>query len=315
MLCGVFFGLLCSVILRQFSFISKTVVHEIIILFMCSYASYCIAESFHYSGVVALLFSGLLIGHFAYYNLSEKAKICSNVTFQTLSSGAENFLFAYIGFTTFSYFRYDWSISLILWVMLFLITGRVISIFFSSMVLRRIFGRKKFTLNLKQIAVLQLTGITRGILGYILANDIDSEKYSEVIQSTILGVVVLSTLFFGLINPKLIDCLVPPVHHGGEHDDHHNNHEEHQKNPDHSEEEHESTEKKNKIQEALLFGKYDETLFKSKLSYKIQRFNAKYLKPFLIRDYYKNFEEIVISKEMFKEDKYELMRPDGVSRG
>lgn len=163
------------------------------------------------------------------------------------------------------------------------------------------------------MVVLELTGISRGVLGYILANDIDSEKYSEVIQSTILGVVVLSTLLFGLINPKLIDCLLPSVHHGGEHD-------EHQKNPllhNHSEGEgeHQSADEKNKIQEALLFGTYDKTLFKSKFSYMIQRFNAKYLKPFLIRDYYKNFEEIVISKEMFKEDKYELMRPDGVSRG
>ena len=34
----------------------------------------------------------------------------------------------------------------------------------------------------------------------------------------------------------------------------------------------------------------------------------------MIRDYYERFDEIVISKELFKEDKYELMRPDGFTK-
>lgn len=81
MVCGIFFGVCCAVALKNFSFLMKTSVHEILIVFMTSYASYCISEAFHFSGVVSLLFSGLVIGHFGYYNLSEKAKICSNVTF------------------------------------------------------------------------------------------------------------------------------------------------------------------------------------------------------------------------------------------
>ncbi|KAL4460367.1 hypothetical protein ABPG74_000118 [Tetrahymena malaccensis] len=325
-LAGIVFGIGCTLILKHFKFLNKTVVHELLILFLSAYAAYCIVEAFHFSGVIALLFTGIIIGHYAFYNLSEKAKICSNVTFQTLSSGAENMLFTYLGFTTFSYYRNAWSFTLIGWVILILFIGRFISVFIMSAILRLFFKKGTFAMGLREQIVLQMTGISRGILGFILMDQVESEEYSEVLNSTMLGVLILTTLFFGLVNPKIIDITLPPASHGHGHDhgqeqhhkneeeDHINHQNEHSDEQDVQQKQEDEVNRKRQITDALLHGEYDEKLFKSKWKYKLQRFNAKYIKPFLIRDYYDNFDEIVISKELFKEDKYEMMRPDGYTK-
>ncbi|KAL4507176.1 hypothetical protein ABPG72_001969 [Tetrahymena utriculariae] len=323
-LAGIVFGVGCTLILKHFTFLNKTVVHELLILFLSAYAAYCIVEAFHFSGVIALLFTGIIIGHYAFYNLSEKAKICSNVTFQTLSSGAENLLFAYLGFTTFSYYRNAWSFTLIAWVILILFIGRFISIFIMSAILRLFFKKGTFAMGLREQIILQMTGISRGILGFILMDQIESEEYFEVLNSTMLGVLIITTLLFGLVNPKIIDITLPPANHGHDHshEQHHKNEEKdhvnglngHSNEQDEQQIQEDQAIRKRQITDALLYGEYDEKLFKSKWKYRIQRFNAKYIKPFLIRDYYENFDEIVISKELFKEDKYEMMRPDGYTK-
>ncbi|EAS05781.2 transporter/monovalent cation:proton antiporter-1 (CPA1) family protein (macronuclear) [Tetrahymena thermophila SB210] len=217
-LSGTFFGVICTLILKHMKFLNETVIHEILIVFMCSYSSYCIIEYFQYSGIISLLVSGFIVGYYGFHNLSDKAKICANVTFQTISSGAENFLFAFVGFTTFSFYQNAWSYSLIGWIILILIISRVFQVFVVSAIFRLFYRKTPFIVKLREQTVLCFTGVSRGILGYILMDQVHSDDFQDLLNSTMIGVLIITTLFFGIINPKVIECVLPaPQHHNVEH--------------------------------------------------------------------------------------------------
>ena len=48
---------------------------ETAILLLHAYSSYLLAEGLKLSGIVAILFAGIVLAHYAYKNLSEEAKV------------------------------------------------------------------------------------------------------------------------------------------------------------------------------------------------------------------------------------------------
>ncbi|EAS05784.2 transporter/monovalent cation:proton antiporter-1 (CPA1) family protein (macronuclear) [Tetrahymena thermophila SB210] len=372
-LSGAIFGVLCTLILKHLRFLNLTVIHEILIIFMCSYSGYCIIEYLNLSGIISLLVSGFIIGYYGFHNLSDKAKICANVTFQTISCGAENFLFAFVGFTTFSFYTNAWSFSLIGWIVLILLVSRIFQVFVMSAIFRLFYRNKPFLMGLREQVVICFTGISRGILGFILMDQVESEEYQDLLNSTMIGVLITTTLLFGLINPKLIDCVLPPPKHQDnenesqiinklehEHVNPKQNHKDIEnqniiegnnlnkiqsgnnapnenenviirkvqtervyKKAEASENNQQTDEnlsdqdyfiiKKQKIQ-ALLNNVYDEKLFGSRIQFKFSRYNEKYFKPFLIRDYKSKLDEFIISNRMLREDRIQLTRPLGQNK-
>ena len=79
------------------------------------------------------------MAHYTWYNLSPQGKTISSVTFSILGSAAESLTFSYIGLCTFTYApvqngigdsNNSWSVSLILFLTVIIIVGRVITVFF-----------------------------------------------------------------------------------------------------------------------------------------------------------------------------------------
>lgn len=69
-LTGVLLGILCSVVTKNFRFLTVKPVVECTLIFCFGYLSYCVAELFHYSGIIALLASSILMAKYSWYNLS-----------------------------------------------------------------------------------------------------------------------------------------------------------------------------------------------------------------------------------------------------
>jgi hypothetical protein len=65
------------------------------------------------------------MAHYTWYNISPQAKQVTSVAFQVLGYGIEAFVFGYIGLTFFSFYEYDWSLSLILAEVFIVCGGRV----------------------------------------------------------------------------------------------------------------------------------------------------------------------------------------------
>ena len=138
----------------------------------------------------------------------------SNVIFLTISNVAENYLFVYLGFTVFNYYEYYiWSFSFIGWIILFIFIGRFVSVFIITIIINLIFNKGKLKYSLKELSVIQISGMSRGILGYILSVQIYKEDEATdygilLLENTMLMVIILMTLFFGIVGPKLIDLLL-----------------------------------------------------------------------------------------------------------
>jgi NhaP-type Na+/H+ or K+/H+ antiporter len=70
LLSGIVLGILCAVVTKNFRFLTVKPVVECTLIFCFGYLSYSVAELFHYSGIVALLASSILMAKYAWYNLS-----------------------------------------------------------------------------------------------------------------------------------------------------------------------------------------------------------------------------------------------------
>jgi NhaP-type Na+/H+ or K+/H+ antiporter len=78
---GLFFGLLSAYVLKTFRFLTVNPVIEVNMVFVFGYLSYSVTELFHYSGIVALLVSGVVMSKYTWYNLSPQAKTVTSIAF------------------------------------------------------------------------------------------------------------------------------------------------------------------------------------------------------------------------------------------
>lgn len=67
---GILLGLMASIVTKYFRFLTVKPVVECNLIFAFGYLSYSIAELFHFSGIISLLISGILMSKYAWYNLS-----------------------------------------------------------------------------------------------------------------------------------------------------------------------------------------------------------------------------------------------------
>jgi sodium/hydrogen exchanger-like protein 6/7/sodium/hydrogen exchanger 8 len=73
-LTGVIWGLLSALALKHMRFLTTSTIIECNLVFCFGYLAYGTAELFHNSGIIALLTCGILMAHYAWYNLSQQAK-------------------------------------------------------------------------------------------------------------------------------------------------------------------------------------------------------------------------------------------------
>jgi NhaP-type Na+/H+ or K+/H+ antiporter len=110
---SIFIGLVCgivsSIVLKNFRFLTANPVIECNLIFVFGYLSYSITELFHFSGIIALLASSLVMAKYSWYNLSPQAKQVTSIAFSVVAYAVEAFVFGYLGITFFSYKNFDWS--------------------------------------------------------------------------------------------------------------------------------------------------------------------------------------------------------------
>lgn len=98
---GLITGLGGSMVLKYMRFISHNPVIETGIVFIFGYIAYMLAELLEWSGVIAILVSGISMSHYLFYNLSSKGRVTTGITFNFLSLIAESFLYVYLGVSVF----------------------------------------------------------------------------------------------------------------------------------------------------------------------------------------------------------------------
>jgi sodium/hydrogen exchanger 8 len=157
------------------------------------YSPYVFAEAIKLSGIMAILFAGLVMSHYTHLNLSSVTRITVQQIFRTLSFIAETCVFAYLGLAIFS-FKHIFKPSLVISSILMCLLGRACNIFPLSYLLNY-FREHKITRKMQFI--MWFSGL-RGAIAFALSLnlDIDNETRHVIVTSTLI-LVLFTTLVLG----------------------------------------------------------------------------------------------------------------------
>jgi NhaP-type Na+/H+ or K+/H+ antiporter len=133
---GIVGGLLCSYFLKKMKIFRLTRTQECSIIVFFAFITYAGTELIGFSPIIALLFCGIFMSHYAFYNLSFQAREESSIVSKIMSNIAEAFVFAYLGLTAITIPTDSISLSFMFWVLIFVTLGRFLAIYGVSLILR-----------------------------------------------------------------------------------------------------------------------------------------------------------------------------------
>ncbi|KAJ9562721.1 hypothetical protein OSB04_007881 [Centaurea solstitialis] len=223
-LLGVTAGLVTSYILRGLGFGRHSSVREISLMILIAYLSYMLAELFELSGILTVFFTGVLMSHYAWHNVTESSRITTRHTFAAMSFIAETFIFLYVGMDALDYEK--WKLNLLsFWksigvygtVMFLILLGRAAFVFPLSIMSNYMHkggeGSSKITVNHQ--VVIWWAGLMRGAVSVALAfkqfthSGVTLDPTNATMITTTIVIVLFSTIVFGFLTKPLISCLLP----------------------------------------------------------------------------------------------------------
>ena len=207
---GMIVGILCAYLLKKFkeNKINLNRTQEISVIIFFAFISYTLAEEMGLSSIVTLLFCGMFMSNYAFYNLSFQGREESSVVSRMLSNIAEAFVFTYLGLTLITYIKHSLSISFIVIELFVVIFGRIFSIFFLCY-LMKLFGVHSFKMKTSQKGIMSCAGSIRGAIAFGLAISIDTSNklHKEILVTSTLILVFFTTIVLGAMMPFLINLM------------------------------------------------------------------------------------------------------------
>ena len=209
-LIGLCIGCLCALMLKFF--LKKQIIlnrtQEISIILFFAFISYTFSEELGLSPIVTLLFSGIFMSNYAFYNLSFQAREESSVVSRMLSNIAEAFVFTYLGLTLISSIQQSFCLSFIVIEFFVVICGRIFAIFGLSYLLN-LCGVRNFHMKTSQKGIMSCAGSIRGAIAFGLAISIETSNqlHKEILVGSTLILVFFTTIVFGALMPVMINLM------------------------------------------------------------------------------------------------------------
>ncbi|XP_046641865.1 sodium/hydrogen exchanger 8-like [Daphnia pulicaria] len=199
---GVAFAL-ASALLLKYVELRRNPSLEFSMMMVFTYLPYALAEGIHLSGIMAILFCGIVMSHYTHYNLSPITQITMKQTMRTIAFIAETSVFAYLGLGIFS-FPHRLEPALVIWSIVLCLFGRLVNIFPLSALVNR-FRQHKITK--KMMFIMWFSGL-RGAIAYALSLHLEFEMETRrVIVTTTLIIVLFTILVLGGSTMPLLKCL------------------------------------------------------------------------------------------------------------
>lgn len=159
-----------------------------------AYLPYGLAEGISLSGIMAILFSGIVMSHYTHHNLSPVTQILMQQTLRTVAFLCETCVFAFLGLSIFS-FPHKFEISFVIWCIVLVLFGRAVNIFPLSYLLN-FFRDHKITP--KMMFIMWFSGL-RGAIPYALSLHLglESMEKRQLIGTTTIVIVLFTILLLG----------------------------------------------------------------------------------------------------------------------
>jgi len=186
---------------------------EACIVLLIAYASYFFSNGVKMSGIVSLLFCGITLKHYAYYNMSRRTQLTTKFIFQITAQLSENFIFIYLGLTLFTETKLTFKPLFIIVTVFGICAARWLAVFPLSRAINyiiRLRARRRGVdapdeLPWKYQAMLFWAGL-RGAVGVALAAGLSGEN-GPALRATVLVVVVLTVIIFGGTTARMLEIL------------------------------------------------------------------------------------------------------------
>ena len=204
-LIGLGMGIIGSSILKSLKKYSIGRQAECALICLFAYLSYILSEELELSPIIALLFNGIFNSHYSFYNLSFQAREESSILSRVLSALAEAFVFVYLGLTAVHYFQVAFSWNFMLFELVVVVVGRFVSVY-GVCILMELFHVSNFKLSFVERGICSCSGTIRGAIAFGLSISIvsKSELNRDILLSTTLSLVFISTIVFGALMPYFI---------------------------------------------------------------------------------------------------------------
>ncbi|CAM9794167.1 unnamed protein product [Lampetra planeri] len=159
-----------------------------------AYLPYGLCEGLKLSGIMAILFTGIVMSHYTHHNLSPITQINMQQTLRTVAFLCETCMFAYLGLAIFS-FPHKFEISFVIWCIVLILVGRAINIYPLSFLLN-FFRDHKITPKMQFI--MWFSGL-RGAIPYALSLHLQLEPLEkrQLIGTTTIVIVLFTILLLG----------------------------------------------------------------------------------------------------------------------
>ncbi|KAA0190414.1 Sodium/hydrogen exchanger [Fasciolopsis buskii] len=125
---GVVVGMMTALI-TKFTHVRDHPLLETTLFVLMSYTTFLLAETIGFTGIVAVLFCGFTQAHYTFNNLSEESKIWTKQFFELLNFLSENFVFAYIGVSTFTFQQHYWDVPFVFIALFACIVARAANVY------------------------------------------------------------------------------------------------------------------------------------------------------------------------------------------
>uniref|UniRef100_A0AC11E938 Solute carrier family 9 member A8 n=1 Tax=Ovis aries TaxID=9940 RepID=A0AC11E938_SHEEP len=190
---GTLTGLISALVLKHVD-LRKTPSLEFGMMIIFAYLPYGLAEGTSLSGIMAILFSGIVMSHYTHHNLSPVTQILMQQTLRTVAFLCETCVFAFLGLSIFS-FPHKFEISFVIWCIVLVLFGRAVNIFPLSYLLN-FFRDHKITP--KMMFIMWFSGL-RGAIPYALSLHLDLEPMEkrQLIGTTTIVIVLFTILLLG----------------------------------------------------------------------------------------------------------------------
>ena len=220
---GMLVGILVALILKH-SHIRRYPQIETCLVLLFAYESYFFSNGAHMSGIVSLLFCGITLKHYAYFNMSRRTQIATKYIFQLLAQLSENFIFIYLGLSLFTEVELVFKPLLIIITFISICVARWSAVFPLSRLLNWLYKTR--------LEKFQTRSANSGIAGPVVAEDEISHSYQMMIfwaglrgavgvalamgtqgdakwtvLATVLVVVVLTVILFGGTTASMLEIL------------------------------------------------------------------------------------------------------------
>ncbi|KAL0906352.1 hypothetical protein M5K25_024840 [Dendrobium thyrsiflorum] len=161
---------------------------------------YMLAEGIGLSGIVSILFTGIVMKHYTFSNLSENSQRFTAAFFHLISSLAETFVFIYMGF--------DIAMEQHSWSHLFIVVARAANVFSCACLVNLVRPTHR-QIPMKHQKALWYSGL-RGAMAFALAlqsvHDLP-EGHGQTIFTATTAIVVLTVLLIGGSTGTLLEKL------------------------------------------------------------------------------------------------------------